>query len=244
MEKQTRNQADSDLWQVERKKRITASNVGGICKMRKTTKIAKKVEALLYSRFKGNMATQYGRQKEDIARQKYIEYQHSHGHPNLTTQATGLVVSQESPWLGASPDDRVIDPDSAITNGLAEYKNPYTAREFTISEACEKLPYFCLEKSRVDPESYTLKKRHDYHYQIQCQLFCDKKEWCDFVVNTEKDIHIERIYFNKKWWGEQIKKLHTLYFTALLPELACPRHNNGGIREPAESAIVINIICK
>lgn len=228
LEKQTHSQADSDLWQ------ITASNMGGICKMKRNTKRSKKIEALLYSRFKGNMATQYGRQREDIARQKYIQYQHSHGHPGLITQATGLIVSPESPWLGASPDDRVTDPNSAISNGLAEYKNPYSARKFTIKEACEKLPNFCLEKSTLDPESCCLKKRHDYHYQIQCQLYCDKREWCDIVVNTEV-IHVERIYFNKRWWYEQLNKLETFYFTCLLPELACLRYNNGGVREPTES---------
>ena len=232
LEIQTQNQADSELWIQERKKRITASNVGEICKMMKKTKRNKKVEALLYNRFKGNIATQYGRRREENSRQKYIMYQQSHGHPNLRTQATGLIVSYHSPWLGASPDDKVLDPDSAIPSGLAEYKNPYTAREFSIPEACKKLPSFCLEKHA---SSYRLKKRHNYHFQVQCQLFCDHKEWCDFVVNTEKDIHVERIYFDQKWWDEQHLKLQTFYFKALLPELAFPRHRNGGIREPTQS---------
>ena len=131
-------------------------------------------------------------------------YQQSHGHPNLRTQATGLIVSYHSPWLGASPDDRVLDPDSAIPSGMAEYKNSYTAREFSIPEACKKLPSFCLEKHA---SSYRLKKCHNYHFQVQCQLFCDHKEWCDFVVNTEKDIHVKRIYSDQKWWDEQHLKL-------------------------------------
>ena len=38
LEIQTQNQADSELWIQERKKRITASNVGEICKMMKKTK--------------------------------------------------------------------------------------------------------------------------------------------------------------------------------------------------------------
>ena len=105
-----------------------------------------------------------------------------------------------------------------MSNGLAEYKNPYTAREFTISEACEKLSSFCLEKQKGS-NSYKLKKRHSYYYQVQCQLFCDSREWCDFVVNTEKDINIDRIYFDQTWWNDQQSKLHTFYFKSLLPEL-------------------------
>ena len=45
---------------TERRKRITASNVGSIAKMRKTTKRCNKVKSLLYSSFRGNQATQYG----------------------------------------------------------------------------------------------------------------------------------------------------------------------------------------
>ena len=51
LEIQTQNEADSELWIQERKKRITASYVGEICKMMKKTKRNKKVEALLYNRF-------------------------------------------------------------------------------------------------------------------------------------------------------------------------------------------------
>ena len=213
-----------------KEKKLTASHVGEICKMMKKTKRSKKVEALLYSRFKGNMATQYGRQREKNTREKYVSYQHSHGHPNLSTHTTGLVVLHLAPWLGASPDDRVHDPDAAMSNGLAEYKKPYTAREF---EACEKLSSFCLEKQKGS-NSYKLKKCHSYYYQVQCQLFCDSREWCDFVVNTEKDINIDRIYFDQTWWNDEQLKLHTFYFKSLLPELAVPRHRNGGIREPVE----------
>ncbi len=79
---------------------------------------------------------------------------------------------------------------------------------------------------------YSLKKRHDYYYQVQCQMYCCDVEWCDFVVCTEKDLHIERINRNDMWWNEQIPKLKDFYFGALFPELASPRHGIGCIREP------------
>ena len=78
----TRNQVDSDQWKIERRKQITASNVGGIAKMRTKTKRSKKVHELLYS-FKGNKATIYGLEKEATARQDYITHQQQNNHPNL-----------------------------------------------------------------------------------------------------------------------------------------------------------------
>ena len=56
-ERETQEQSGSDLWIRERTKRITASRVGGILKMKKTTKRSRKVQEILYSRFKGNQAT-------------------------------------------------------------------------------------------------------------------------------------------------------------------------------------------
>ncbi len=73
---------------------------------------------------------------------------------------------------------------------------------------------------------------HDYYFQIQCQLYCEGKEWCDYVVRTEKDISIQRITRDNKWWEEQLPRIKNFYFNALLPELACPRYRQGGIREP------------
>lgn len=57
IEEETRDQIDNEQW---RRKRITASMVGGIAKMKQTTKRSKKVESLLYSTFRGSQATRYG----------------------------------------------------------------------------------------------------------------------------------------------------------------------------------------
>ncbi len=65
IQEQTKGQTDSDVWFAERRKRLTASIVGGIIKMRSTTKRATKVENLLYKKFKGNTATCYGQILED-----------------------------------------------------------------------------------------------------------------------------------------------------------------------------------
>ena len=46
-----------------------------------------------------------------------------------------------------------------------EYKNPYNARGMTISEVAEKINNSCL--SHNESGYLSLKKSHDYYYQIQ-----------------------------------------------------------------------------
>ena len=224
------------LWYAERQKRITASKVGGIAKMRKSTKRANKVKQMLYSKFQGNKHTSYGLDNEDAARQAYVSYMNQSGHSGLSTSNVGLVISSENPWLAASPDDRVHDPQAAPPDGLSEYKNPSTAKDMTIDEACGHINGFCI-KSTIDSTNTKhrhLDTNHDYYYQIQCQLYCDNKQWCDFVVKTKNDLYVERVYRNEAWWRDQLEKLERFYFNALLPEIACPRIHSGGIREPTD----------
>jgi len=99
----------------------------------------------------------------------------------------------------------------------------------TVTEACEHIKGFCI-KSRQDQNE--LDTNHDYFYKVQCQLYCTQSTWCDFVIRTNKDLYIERIYRNDTWWQKQLLRLKTFYFEALLLELACPRYNSAGIREP------------
>ncbi len=101
----------------------------------------------------------------------------------------GLCVSVDNPWLAASPDGLVQDPTEPSV-GLLELK--YSKRNRTLVEACN--PSFCLKEESGTTTAYTVKIQHDYYFQVQCQLYCADKEWCDFVVRTEKDLHVQRIY--------------------------------------------------
>ena len=127
IERSTRDQADSEEWMIERRKRITASRVGSVAKMRKTTKKAKKIQELLYNKFRGNKATYYGAQMEEQTREQYETYQQQNGYPGLQVQKCGLFISLDTPWLAASPDGLVHDPsDHSQPLGILEIKNPYS----------------------------------------------------------------------------------------------------------------------
>ncbi|CAG5000706.1 unnamed protein product [Parnassius apollo] len=67
LEKRTIAQGNSDLWIVERKKRLTASIFGQVCKMKDSTPCTSLVKTILYSTFTGNDATRYGKTHEATA---------------------------------------------------------------------------------------------------------------------------------------------------------------------------------
>ena len=61
-------------------------------------------------------------------------------------------------------------------------------------------------------------------------MFCTNRQWCDLVVLT-KTLHIQRIFADPEFKSKILPKLRQFYFTAILPELACPQ---AVIREPLE----------
>ena len=235
LESATRNQGAAEeialnLWMAERRKRITASSCGQIAKRRSTTKVANLVKTLLYTSFRGNTATQWGHEQEPETQRIYLLQKRSVS-PDISICKSGFVIHPVHHWLGASPDGLVNDPTSADPEGVVEYKNPYSIRMLALQDAASKGKDFCLVQKEG---SFQLKRSHLYFYQIQGTMFCTGRKWCDFVLRTEVDLHIERINFDSDFWSAAMHRLRSFYFSAVLPELAVPRLRKGGIREPSE----------
>ena len=108
---------------------VQLHQVGRIAKMRNTTKHSKKVELMLYHKFRRNEATRYGNRMERFTREKDLLFYQQNGNSALKVHGTGLVISTENPWLAASPDNCVHDPKATPTDGLVEYKNPIFFQE-------------------------------------------------------------------------------------------------------------------
>ena len=219
------------VWSAERRKRITASNVGKIAKRKPTTKVSSAVRQLLYTKFEGNTATRWGILQEETTKAKYLAEKQKTS-PGIATSQSGLVISTENPWLAASPDGLVTDPTENPPQGIVEFKNPYSVRNNTIYEATSSKKGFCL---KVDDETgeLSLKTNHEYFYQVQSTMYCTQRQWCDIVIRA-KDIYIERVYYQKEFWISIIPKLKEFYFTAILPELASPLGSTA-IREPTDT---------
>jgi len=121
----------------------------------------------------------------------------------------------------------VLDPSTDNELGLVEIKCPFSAQDTPlINLSTGKSNNFFLKHS---DGQFSLKRNHDYYYQIQGQMHILKRQWCDFVVWTpRKDDYVqERIHYDSKFWEEKmIPKLSKFYLSSLLPEAAAPRHTS------------------
>ena len=96
----------------------------------------------------------------------------------------------EGDWLGASPDGLVND------DGLIEIKCPYGQRD------------------KNPPEFKSINDQLHYYMQIQIQLYCSRREWCDFFQWSQHGTMLERVYINETVLDQclpSLKEFHELY---------------------------------
>lgn len=172
IEYNTREQSQSDLWETLRRKLLTASNFGRICRMRAYTSCASTVKSLIFPALTDNVAMAYGRECEDVARkelEKVIKKE---------IKVCGLFIDPNDPRFAASPDG-TIDED-----GIVELKNPHRAQDLTAKEAMEKYP----DLNFIDKQTNGMKKTHKWYYQVQGQLHVTLRNYCVFALRTPKSM--------------------------------------------------------
>ena len=104
----TAGEQGSEQWLKERRNRLTASNFGSVCHLRKTTSPKSTVQNLLYSNFKGNAATAYGLPQESESERQLVAWLVSRGASEVSVSHPGLVPLPSHNVLGASPDGIVV----------------------------------------------------------------------------------------------------------------------------------------
>lgn len=201
LEKKTRNQ-NTELWMVARQLRITASNVKKVPK-RSTTSCEKAVRSIIQSTFSGNAATKHGKRYESLARNQFTS------ETGLATTPCGTVVLVVMPWLSASPDGLVEQ-----TSGILEVKCPFVMD-------CKELVCSGKYDVRNVGNTYVLARNgpNGYYAQVQFQLYCTSRKLCYFYVWSVKSSILVEVPFDSTYINECIPRLHTFYFSQLLPEL-------------------------
>lgn len=120
--KHTLDQANSPLWNITRRKLITSSNFGIVCKRRKED-CTKLVSSILNVKILNTPAINHGKISEKLAITKLEQTL------NIKVKSCGLVIDANHSFIGSSPDG-LIDND-----GLVEIKCPYTAFGMNVDES-------------------------------------------------------------------------------------------------------------
>ena len=214
VEAATREQASSKLWHRFRAGRITASNMKTVCHTDPAQPALSLIscicnpEGMTFS----TKATQWGCEHETVARDKFLE-EMTKVHENFRVYDSGLYINPDVPHLGASPDGLVCC--DCYVEGCLEINCPFCKKDQKLSDPTDTK--FYLQKD--DGDNLTLSHKHAYYYQVQTQLGVCRKEFCYFVVWTERDIHIEIITLNSDFWEEICTKSSHIFQAAILPEL-------------------------
>jgi hypothetical protein len=193
IEQATRGQRLCKRWQQERQFRLTASKFGIIIKRRRNHTAL--VKQLLYTKaYSGGVAALvWGQQHEPDALDAYKGTLGS----DFSVREAGIYLG-DCGFLGASPDG-VVNDHSGDSVRIVEVKCPYKAREKTLDDMYSDTS-FCLS---LDDGVPTLKKNHEYFYQIQGQMAMTGIHICDFVVWTPFDFIVITVLFDRDLWNKQ-----------------------------------------
>jgi putative phage-type endonuclease len=136
----------------------------------------------LPSEFEGNIATSWGTNHEEEAREAF-EYQ-----IGVTVAPATFVVHPTLPWLGASPDGYV--------------------RDYAVLEI--KCPFGLRDKPKPVPFKSINIQPH-YYAQMQIQMYCTDRVSCYFWQWTPNDHKLEAVDFDNEWIEANLPKLEAFY---------------------------------
>lgn len=167
---QTRSQSANKLWHEIRRHRITSTMFKDIC-VRKADH-EKLAVRLLKSKNIQTAAMKYGLENKPVAAKMYSEL------TGNNVYLCGFVINPSIPYLGASPDRKVFDPNSTPQYRLLEIKCP--AKDYF-----QECPYLKLTNNGT----HKLKRTHQYYYQVMGQIALTGLLWCDFFVKCRYYYH-------------------------------------------------------
>ena len=126
---------------------------------------------------------------------------------------SGLISGPKCPWLGCIPDRKVYDIAEALRGG-----NPFGLLEIKVVKEGEtdlsNVRYLTVDR---DTKELTLKKNHEYYFQVQCQLALTGLDWCDFFCYLNDTTFLcVTIYFDREFFQSAKDKVDVFYFSYYL----------------------------
>lgn len=186
----------TDAWLQARVYRLTASRFGAARRHCQYTSPKQLLKDLLWNEFKGNVATAYGEEYEEVALAIYEKCKAKSGKP-VTVTRPGLIVSLEHPWIGVSVDGLVRDDseNEGRRNGGLEIKCPFGKQLYSFIPS-------------------------QYYDQIQGAMGILGLPWWDFVVYAPHHIQIRRYDFDATYYNTELfPRLEEFYMREYLPRI-------------------------
>ncbi|CAD0205888.1 unnamed protein product [Chrysodeixis includens] len=218
IERSTILQRDSSEWLEIRKKIITASNFGPICKRKPTRDTSALVKNLLYKKNLSNVVSiAHGIENEKQALQQ-IEQQE-----NIKIDPCGLFIDKKYYFIGATPDG-LVGLDKVV-----EVKCSLIATKEGLQKSLENNKIQIIRYNKKS-KTFSINKNCNWFYQIQGQLHVTGRDVCIFGlwVSQTEPVYIKYITRDDQFWSEKMEpKLTQFYLKSLLIELVDPRHVRG-----------------
>ena len=107
-------------------------------------------------------------------------------------------------WLVALP-----------SQGLVEFKNPYSYGDLAVSDAVTTEKCDCLS---INNGCITLKHTHIFYYKVQMAMLGTKTKRWDFFLYITVNYHCEWVQFNESFCGSILPTFLRFYVLAILPE--------------------------
>ena len=139
IERETRSQASSQLWQDVRKFRFTASRFYEFSKIKTSNGLISYAKRFIkpreHNKFLANKL-EYGKSNEPVALKLYEAYYKGQNHP-IQIYSSGIMIPPNAFILGASPDGKVIDSNESDIFVLVEIKCPEKYSEHNIADVAQ-----------------------------------------------------------------------------------------------------------
>ncbi|XP_055539395.1 uncharacterized protein LOC129726563 [Wyeomyia smithii] len=232
----TTKQKNNKWWFIFRSGRITASVWKEIC----STTIAKPSVTLLRRvcypetvQF-STPSTRYGHKYEETAIEELF-VSVADMHDNLIKQKSGLVICEEEPCLGASPD--AIFSCSCHGSIVVEVKCPFSARDCNdIIPILTQLrnPYVFKDHNG----NIHLNTEHKYYYQAVMQVHVCQASFGYFCIWSPKQKIIFKIERNEQFWKYHKENSVNIFKYVILPELLSRNYTVNSDKEKNKENVV------
>ena len=220
VEQDTREQAKGPGFFRHRAGRIGASVSGAVYHSNIALPSQSLIKSVCYPHlYKVNSkAIKHGCKYEEYAIKAY-ETHMKKSHVNFQVSRCGLFINKQYPFLHATPD--ILTSCDCCGLGCGEIKCPICIPDGDFDKYVQKKSS-CLEKVNG---TFMLKRKHNYYFQVQQQLFTlAERKFNDFVVcaiDSDKNAHlvIERIYPDPEHSNTVLPELEAFWRICILPEI-------------------------